>query len=240
MAIATTASFAQIIQFRGDTAVIDNKDYCVVATTGGTQKHFSISSIATGDELILATPKPSDNPKNIVYELMFLTTAQNSSWRPTREATDLRMAFVKQLYLSSVLTPTGIDEWGAKHYMDNAKEVDRIADVMAARPKDNRRIKRDKTQDVFITSNQQIKQGNQVIGVYQEADFITPKGTRLHGFRIALPDGTLVAEASTPDIYSHECVVVSKHDRHEFTIVAKNLKFAIWDISSYLIDNDYL
>lgn len=230
---------AQIIQFRGDTAVIDNKAYCVIVTTGGTQKHFSISAIASGEELILATPK-SDNPKNMVYELTFLTTAQTTSWRPTRETTDYRTAFVKQLYLLSVLTPTGIDEWGAKHYTDNAAEVDRIANVIAARPKDDRKVKRNRNQDIFITRDHQIKQDNTIVGVYQETDFLTPKGTRLHGYRIALPDGTLIAEASTPDIYSNECVIVTKFDRHEYTLAAKSLKFAIWDIANYLVENDYL
>jgi hypothetical protein len=229
----------QIIQFHGDTAVIDNKNYCLIHTSGGVQKHFSICAIATGEEVLLASPK-SDNPKNMVYDIMFLPTAQNSSWRPTRDATDYRMAFVKQLYLSSVLTPTGIDDWGAKHYMDNAGEVDRIADAMAARPKDGRRVKRNTSEDVFITRDQQIKQDKVLVGVYQDADFMTAKGTRLHGYRIALPDGTIIAEASTPDIYSHECVIVTKHDNHEYLIVAKNLKFALWDIVTYLIDNDYL
>ena len=225
------------ILLRNDSVFTDGKPFCLLTIDGGSFLHFSLSSLA-GEELILASPKV-ENDKLQVYEITILPTAQNTTWRPTTDAKNLPLAFVRQIYLSGMVANNAIDENGLKYYMDNATEVERQAAVMAARPKDDRRVKRDRDADVQVLEGR-IKQSAALIGVYSDTEMVTKSGARLKGYRIALPDGTLIAEASLPDVHAKTCVVITEYDRHEHTIAVENFSFAVWKVAEFLVENDYL
>jgi hypothetical protein len=226
------------IQFHGDTMLVNLKPYCIVTTNGGSYQHFSISAL-NGEEMILAEPK-IENDKLAYYELMFLPTAKNSTWRPAdKNVKDIKTAFMRQIYLSGILTPTGLDEGGVKYYTDNASEFENRFRAIQARPKDPRRVKRDRDATVQVTIGK-IKQGAELVAVYEDTDIITKAGTHLKGYRFALPDGTLIAEAMLTDEHAKKCVITTKYDRHEHSVTVENLKFAVWTVTDYLIEHDYL
>jgi hypothetical protein len=226
------------IQFHGDTMLVDLKPYCLVATSGGSYQHFSISAL-NGEELILAEPK-LENDKLAYYDLVFLPITKNSTWRlPEKNMKDVKTAFMRQMYLSNVLTATSLDEGGVKYYTDNASEVENRVRNIQARPKDPRRIKRDRQATVQVTVGQ-IKQDAQLVAVYEDTNVTTKSGTRLITYKFALPDGTLVAEATLTGEHSKKCVILTKYDRHEHFVQVENSKFAVWTVTDFLIEHDYL
>lgn len=226
------------IQFHGDTMLVDLKPYCLVEVSGGSYQHFSIKAL-NGEELILAEPK-LENEKLAFYELAFLPISKNSTWRlPEKNMKDVKTAFMRQMYLSMVLTATGLDEGGVKYYTDNASEVENRMRGIQARPKDPRRVKRDRKATVQVTTGQ-IKQDAQLVAVYEDTNVTTKGGTRLITYRFALPDGTLVAEATLTGEHTKKCVILTKYDRHEHFVNVENSKFAVWTVTDFLIENDYL
>jgi hypothetical protein len=226
------------IQFHGDTMLVDLKPYCIVATSGGSYQHFSVSAL-NGDEMILAEPK-LENDKLAYYELMFLPTAKNSTWRiMEKNIKDVKTALMRQIYLSEVMTATGLNEGGVKYYMDNAIELENRMRSIQARPKDPRRVKRDRQATVQVTTGQ-IKQDAQLVAVYEDTNLTTKAGTRLISYKFALPDGTIVAEATLTGEHSKKCVILTKYDRHEHFVNVENSKFAVWTVTDFLIENEYL
>ncbi len=237
VAIVANAALAQSLEFKGDTAYYDQKAICVVTTTGGTQKHFTIASLK-GEDLIYANPAPTATPKLMVYDIMFVPTAESTTWRPEKGVTDLRAAFVKKLIIASTLNKNGLVTAGVNYFILNANESERMAAAAAARPKPIAKIKRNTEESIFVTKGQ-IRQDGKTIALYNDTEGVD-KDSPSRAYRIGYPDGTIVAEVSIADVKSHKAVVYTPFDRRNHTIEVEGYNFAVWSVAKFLVENDYL
>ena len=231
----------------GDTVMVNETPFCLIRTTGGTLKHYSVYTLNL-DELVYCKPILEDG-KHIGYSVLFLESGVEGQVPADK---NFKQQLGERLYRDEMIESGKIPMHAAKFFADRYN----AATLRASLPTSNPEIRsRDREKDIFILPNE-IKQDNVIIGIYDEgaadasAGAWSPDELRRNSkqkskddivrYRVLLPSGKPIAEIKMQDVFSKQCILITNQDKKIHNLTVENYKFAMFTVAKYLVEQNYL
>jgi hypothetical protein len=235
-------TFAQKATYKKDTIYKDNKPYALLKASGSAilGQDYSLQTLS-GKEVAYFKIEPTNGgPDSYYYLVIFRETGRKANI----PITETRKSIAREVVMNDMVTADGINPEGERRFVQiYDKDLSRAPQINNPTNNNNanfnyQMVERERKGEVKVMGGD-IEQNFTEIGRY-EKDRDVSKSAYI--FRITLPDGTKIAEATWVD-RDTSCKLVTLKDNKLHSVYLSKTTFdsdIIQQIAAYLVERYYL